>query len=138
MALPLPFNHGLPISYTTSGNTTGENMIEAWNAFTGAGENSHQWIDTPFFHRWADVMADDGKKMALCWGQAGTYDMKPRTSQGPCPPYERRLSPATGSSGCRPLTKGSKATKARRGTNSPPKPWPSSLRTFATTDTSCP
>jgi hypothetical protein len=53
--------------------------IEAWNVFTGAGE------DSPFFHRWADVMADGSKKMVLCWGQAGTYSMEPQTSQGPWP-----------------------------------------------------
>jgi hypothetical protein len=60
-------------------------MIEAWNFFTGAGENLHEWIDTPFFHRWAYVMDDCGRKMALFWVQTGTYDMGPHTSQGPWP-----------------------------------------------------
>jgi hypothetical protein len=30
-------------------------------------------------------MADADKKMALCWGQAGSYDTEPKTSQGPWP-----------------------------------------------------
>jgi hypothetical protein len=72
MDLPLPFNHCLPVGYAISGKITGEKMIEAWNVFAGAGENSHQWIDTPFFHHWAE---DGGNQMALCWGQAGTYDI---------------------------------------------------------------
>jgi hypothetical protein len=50
MALPLPFNHGLPVSYAMSGKITGETMIKAWNVFAGPGENSHQWINCPFFH----------------------------------------------------------------------------------------
>jgi hypothetical protein len=28
-------------------------------------------------------MANGGKKLALYWGQAKTYDMEPHTSQGP-------------------------------------------------------
>jgi hypothetical protein len=82
MDLPLPFNHGPTVGYAIIGKITGEKMIEAWKVFTGAGENSHQWINTSFFHRWADVMTDGGKKMALCWGQAGTYDTEHYTSQG--------------------------------------------------------
>jgi hypothetical protein len=81
MVLPLPFNHGLSVGYAISGKITGEKMIEAWNIFTGAGENSHQWIDTPFPYRWEDVMSDGGKKMALCWGQAGKNNTEPPTSQ---------------------------------------------------------
>jgi hypothetical protein len=42
MALPLPFNHGLPVGYAISGKITGDKMIEAWNVLTGAGENSPQ------------------------------------------------------------------------------------------------
>jgi hypothetical protein len=77
MALPLSFNHGLSVGYATSGKITEEKMIEAWNVFAGAGENLHKWIVTPFFHRWAELMADSGKKLALCWGQSGTYDTEP-------------------------------------------------------------
>jgi hypothetical protein len=67
-------------------------MIEAWNIFIGAGENSHQWIDTHFFHRWADVMDGGGKNMALCWGQAGTYDTELQTNQCPWPLRSTSLS----------------------------------------------
>jgi hypothetical protein len=55
--LPMAFNHGLSVGYAISGKTTGAQAIEAWNVFTGEGENLHQWIDTPFFHRWAEVMS---------------------------------------------------------------------------------
>jgi hypothetical protein len=66
MDLPLPFNHGLPIGYAISGNITGEKMIKAWNLFVGAGENTHQWIDTTFFYRWAEVVDwGGGQNMAL-------------------------------------------------------------------------
>jgi hypothetical protein len=85
MALPLPFNQGIPDGYAMSGKITAETMIEGWNVFAGPGENSHQWIDTPFFHRWEAVMTDGGKWLALCWGQTGTYNMEPRVSQGPWP-----------------------------------------------------
>jgi hypothetical protein len=85
MDIHLPFNHGFPIGYAIIGKITGEQIIESWNVFTGAGGNSHQWIDTPFFHRWAEVMARGGKKMALLWGQAVIYDTEPNTSQGPLP-----------------------------------------------------
>jgi hypothetical protein len=63
----------------------GETMIESWNVFSGPGENSHQWKDTPFFHHLAAVMAYGGKRLALCWGQTCTYDTEPQASQGPCP-----------------------------------------------------
>jgi hypothetical protein len=69
MALPLPFNHGLPVGYAMSINITGKNMIEEWNVFAGPGKKSHQWIDTPFFHRWESEMADGGKRCALFWGE---------------------------------------------------------------------
>jgi hypothetical protein len=42
MALPLPFNHGLPVGYVTSRKITGETMIEARNVFAGPEENFHQ------------------------------------------------------------------------------------------------
>jgi hypothetical protein len=74
MALPLPFNHGLPVGYDMSGNITGETMIEARNVFAGPGRNSHQWIYTPFFHWWEAVMVYGRKRLVLCWGQTGTYD----------------------------------------------------------------
>jgi hypothetical protein len=92
MVLPLPFNYGLPIGYAISGKITFEKMIEAWEVFIGAGENSHQWVDTPFFHQWADAMADGCKKMELCWVQAGTYNTEPKTSQGQCPLRSEALS----------------------------------------------
>jgi hypothetical protein len=63
----------------------GRKMIEAWNVFTGAGENSHQCINTPFFHLWVEDMAHGGQKMTLCWRQTRTYDTEPHTSQSPCP-----------------------------------------------------
>jgi hypothetical protein len=92
MDLPLPFKHGLSVGYVISSKIMGETMIEAWNVFTGAGENSHQWIYTPFFHRWANVMADGGKKMALCWGQAGTgRDIQHGTTDQP-----RSMAPTSG------------------------------------------
>jgi hypothetical protein len=72
MDLPLPFNHGIPVGYATSGNIMGEMMIEACNVFAGLDENTHKWMDTSFFHRWAAVMADGRKRLALCWGQTGT------------------------------------------------------------------
>jgi hypothetical protein len=72
MDLNLPFIRDLPVGYAIIGKITGETMVEAWNVFAGAGENSHQWIDTPFYHRCAEVMADGGKQMTLCWGQVGT------------------------------------------------------------------
>jgi hypothetical protein len=83
MALPRPFNQGLPVGYAMSGNITREKMIEAWNVFAGAGKKLHQWIDTPFFHRWDEVMANSGKKLALCWVQPRTYNTEPQKSQGP-------------------------------------------------------
>jgi hypothetical protein len=49
MAMPLPFNHGLPVGYIIIGKATGAQAIEAWNVFAGEGENSHQWLGTPFF-----------------------------------------------------------------------------------------
>jgi hypothetical protein len=87
MALPLPFNHFLPVGYTINGKVTGAHVIESWHLFAGEGENSHQWIDTPFFHRWADVMSLGGKRMDLCWGQMGikTESHQPPKAQGPCP-----------------------------------------------------
>jgi hypothetical protein len=60
-------------------------MIEVWNVFTGAGENSHQWIEALFFHHWEEVMDDGEKKVAIFWGQAGAYNTEPHASQGPCP-----------------------------------------------------
>jgi hypothetical protein len=92
MVVPLPFNHGLPVGYATSEKITGEKLIERWNIFAGAGENSHQWIDTPFFHRWDEVMANGGKKLALCWGQSGTNNTEHQTSQRPCPLWKTDLS----------------------------------------------
>jgi hypothetical protein len=83
MALPLPFNHGLPVGYATSRKITGGTMIEAWNVFAGPGKNSHQWTGTPFFHLCAAVMKYGRKRLALCWGQTGTYDTESQASQGP-------------------------------------------------------
>jgi hypothetical protein len=85
MVLPLPFNHSLSVGYTISGKVAGAQAIKSWNIFNDEGENSHQWIDTPFFHWWAEVVSLGGKQMALCWGQHGTYGMEPPNSQGPCP-----------------------------------------------------
>jgi hypothetical protein len=132
MALPLLFNHGLPVGYAMSGNITGETMIKAWNVLAGPGENYHQWIDTPFFHRWAAVMTDGGKRFTLCWGKTGTYDTEPRASQGHWP-----LRPAALSCYWKLCKEGSKEIKAKSGTTLPPKPWPVSPRTFTTIDTSC-
>jgi hypothetical protein len=61
VALPLPYNHGLPVGYAISGKTTGTKAIEAWNVFAGEGENLHQCIDTPFPHRWEEVISLGGK-----------------------------------------------------------------------------
>jgi hypothetical protein len=77
MVLSLPFNHGLTVRYAISGRATGTYTIEAWNVFAGEGENSHQWIDTPFPHWWAEFMSLGGKQMALYWGKHGTYDIDP-------------------------------------------------------------
>jgi hypothetical protein len=118
VALPLPFNHGLTVGYAINRKITGAQLIEAWNVFTGVGENSHQWIDTPFFHRWAEVMALGEKR----WPSAGdkkvltTWNHQPAKVHGPCEPQP---SPVTGSSGWMPWIRVSKAMKARRGTNSP-------------------
>jgi hypothetical protein len=51
VTLHLSFNHGLPVNHTISGKAKGAQAIEAWNFFASKGENSHQWVDTPFFHR---------------------------------------------------------------------------------------
>jgi hypothetical protein len=61
MAPPLPFNHGLPVCYAISDKSMGAQAIEAWIFFTNEGENSHHWIDTPFSHRWLEVMSLGGK-----------------------------------------------------------------------------
>jgi hypothetical protein len=81
MALSLPFNHGLADSFAMSRKIMGDTMIEAWNVFAGPGENSHQWIDTPFFHRWAAVMDDSRKRIALCWGHLAHTTGNPRPAK---------------------------------------------------------
>jgi hypothetical protein len=44
MVLPLPFNHG-----AISGKPMGAQVIKAWSVFSDEDDNSHQWLDTPFF-----------------------------------------------------------------------------------------
>jgi hypothetical protein len=39
-------------------------MIEAWNEFTGTGENSHQWIDT--------LSSTIGQKLCWWWQKDGS------------------------------------------------------------------
>jgi hypothetical protein len=82
MAIPLPFNHGLPVGYAISGKATAAHAIKAWSVFAGEGDNSHEWLDTPFFHTWAKMMSSGGKNIALCWGQSNTYNREPPGSQG--------------------------------------------------------
>jgi hypothetical protein len=107
MALPLPFNHGLPIGYAIIGKIV------------------------------VEVMADGGKQMALCWGQAGTYDTEPQTSQGSWPLRAAALS-CYWKLWLEALKKRSKVMKTRCGTSSPPKPWLAFPVAFAMTETSCP
>jgi hypothetical protein len=85
MALPLPFNHGLPVGYAISGKTTGAQAIKMWNVFTGKGDTSNQWLDTHFFYQSVRVISADGKQATLCWGQSQTLDREPPISQGPWP-----------------------------------------------------
>jgi hypothetical protein len=83
MALTFPVKHDLPISYAISGKAMGAQVIEVWNMFAGEGDNSHRWLDTPFFHRWVGVMSTCGKQTTLCWEQSQTYDREPPARQGP-------------------------------------------------------
>jgi hypothetical protein len=90
MALHLPFKHGLPVGYLISGKVTAVQAIKSWNVFAGEGDNSHERLDTPFFHRYTEVMSSGSKKTSLCWGQSTTYDREPPSSQSG--PLDTRIS----------------------------------------------
>jgi hypothetical protein len=76
-------------------------------------------------------MADSDKTFTLCWGQLGHTARNPRQTKA-LGPFGGRLLPFSGSSGRRPWKGVSTAIKTRRGTSSPPKPWPASQRTSTT------
>jgi hypothetical protein len=116
MALPLPFNHGMTVGYAISGKIVGEKVIEAWNVFTGAGENSTSGLTLPSSTEWQITWLMAAKRWPSAGDRLGhtTRNHRPAKGQGSC---ERRPSPATGSSDWRPWTKVSKAMKAGRGTN---------------------
>jgi hypothetical protein len=78
-----PFNHRLPICYAISGKPSASQFIDAWSVVVG--DSSHEWLDTPYFRRWADVMSSGGKQLPLCWGQSFTHDLESPASQGPWP-----------------------------------------------------
>jgi hypothetical protein len=80
-----PFKHRLPICYTISGKPSASQFIDAWNIFVGDGDSSHEWLDTPCFGRWAEVMSSGEKQLPLCWGQSFTYDLESPASQGHWP-----------------------------------------------------
>jgi hypothetical protein len=85
MAFHIPFNHGPPIGYAIIRNAMAAHAIDTLSIFAGEGDNSHEWLDTPFFHIWAEVMSSGGKNISLCCGQSTNYDCEPPTSQGTRP-----------------------------------------------------
>jgi hypothetical protein len=82
-------------------------------------------------------MADGEKRLALCWGQSGTYDTEHQTSQGPWPLLTVYLS-CFWKLWLEALERGFEGNKGQAWNDFTAQAMTSTPRTFTTIETSCP